>query len=123
MFLALYLINSLTDILEGYVYNILVFFQLILALFTINGEKFPYLAFILGLLIVNFIFDREEKYLGRGDYGIIFSHVAFRGFLLAYDMILASILAIFYSFALKKKRVPLVPFLFLGLLFTRLIIA
>lgn len=120
MFLLLLFINAVTDAATGYVYDC---FAAALALSGImSGEPGDSLGIltILGLSIL-LLADRDERYLGQGDYLIIIALSMYlnEGFPLM--LIIASGLCLLAMTARGKRSQPLVPYLFMGTVITEII--
>lgn len=120
----IFLFNALTDF-KGYcVYTVPLHIQLLLSfIIMIRGgrEVFPFI--LMGIFLIFFyIYDSEEEYMGRGDYPIFLSLSMVHGSLVRYDLIFTSFTALLFSWILRRKKIPLVPFLFMGSLITDIFI-
>lgn len=120
MFLLLLFINAVTDASTGYVYDL---FAAALALSGImSGEPGDSLGIltILGLSIL-LLADRDERYLGQGDYLIIIALSMYLHEDFPLMLIIASGLCLLAMTARGKRSQPLVPYLFMGTVITEII--
>lgn len=118
LFLA---INAWTDFREGLVYDVFSSILLLAAAvetgFRFNDPYFGGCLLVLGLILV---LDRDEKWLGRGDYLILLSVSLKAGSSLPLVLLLTSCTALIGLGIRKQRTIPLVPFLFLGFVLTEL---
>lgn len=114
-----YLIASITDARSGYVYNLNTGLMLLLSL-ALGYKNILKIEVILmiSLIILILIFDKDEKYMGRGDMPIIVSSSIILGEQSFVFLTLSSILALFFSLKNKINYIRFVPFLFISFVST-----
>ena len=116
-------INAWTDFKEGCIYDVLSVILFICAIFEsgLNWNKTYFLGSCLFLGVL-WILDKREKFLGRGDYLVLLSVSLYADWQLPMILIVTSGLALIFMAIRQKRTIPFVPFLFLGTIFTKIII-
>lgn len=122
MFVLILFLNAVTDQITGYVYDIGAVALMITALLTNRGMglEFP---LVMVMLLILLILDKDEKYLGHGDYPILLSISLYLGDRFPHMLIIASISSLIMIYSCRRKSIPLVPNLFIGTLICDLLIS
>lgn len=121
MFYLLLAMNAWTDFREGCIYDALSI-ALFLAAVLESGFAFNHGYFweCLVLLVLLFVWDREERYLGRGDYLILLAVSLYTGTAWIWVLLFSSLMGLLYLAWKRQPALPLVPFLLLGSILTRI---
>lgn len=112
-------INAWTDFKEGCIYDVLSIILFLSAIFEtgLNWNNLYFLGSCLFLGVLG-ILDKNEKYLGRGDYLVLLSVSLYADWKLPMILIVTSVLALIFMVIQRKGTIPLIPFLFLGTIIT-----
>lgn len=112
---------ALEDIYHMQVSNILQAI-LLLAVLILGDVTLERIALALGIFIVYLLYERfKEVKIGGADVKILASLTLYGGAILLVKVLLvSSVLGIVYSLLSKKKRIPYVPFIWMGYLLASL---
>lgn len=112
---------ALEDVYHMQVSNILQAI-LLLAVLILGDVTLERIALALGIFIVYLLYERfKEVKIGGADVKILASLTLYGGAILLVKVLLvSSVLGIVYSLLSKKKRIPYVPFIWMGYLLASL---
>ncbi len=112
---------ALEDVYHMQVSNILQAI-LLLAVLILGDVTLERVALALGIFIVYLLYERfKEVKIGGADVKILASLTLYGGAILLVKVLLvSSVLGIVYSLLSKKKRIPYVPFIWMGYLLASL---
>ncbi len=119
VFYSVFLASVITDAHSGRVYNVFLYLMAPSALYLFYETR-SYIAAVFMILIPIYRSSRKlQFYFGEGDLWILlFISMAF-GRNVFYTLFYASCLGLLFSLVRMKKEVYFLPFLFLGLLISR----
>lgn len=117
MFLFVLFLNAVTDHFTGFVYDVLAVLLLIMGIISADGNNFMF-YFVSAILIALLAYDKEEVYLGQGDYLILISLSLYLNEYFPHMLMVSSIICLVTMLKFKKKSLPLVPYLFIGSIVT-----
>ncbi|GEM_PF-6841976 len=121
MFFIILFLNALTDHTTGYVYDILAVILLISGIISADVNNCMFYI-VSGALFALLAYDKEEKYLGQGDYLILLSLSLNLNEHFPHMLMISSTICLVTMLIFKKKSLPLVPYLFLGTIVTETVL-